>query len=97
MNSSDEKSLTFKIGHDELVIRQRYEALSIANDIMIGLWFVIGSIMFLSPSLAEPAVWLFILGSTQMLIRPVIRLTRHLHLQRFHPGRSSVVESPRDF
>lgn len=35
------------IGHDELVIRQRYEVISIINDLLIGIWFVIGSVELL--------------------------------------------------
>lgn len=50
------------LGPEVLVIRDRYEVLSIVNDVMIGLWFVVGSV--------------------QMLIRPMIRLTRRLHLRR---------------
>lgn len=41
--------LHLRIGREELVVRQRYQVISIANDV---------------------------------LIRPVIRLIRHLHLQR---------------
>ena len=48
--------LHLRIGREELVIRQRYQVISIANDVLIG--------------------------SVEMLIRPVIRLIRHLHLQR---------------
>lgn len=74
--------LTFHLGHEELVIRKRYETLSIANDFMIAIWFLVGSILFLFPSLAEPAAWLFIVGSFQFLIRPSLRLISHIHLKR---------------
>ncbi|MBN2680808.1 YrhK family protein [Acidithiobacillus montserratensis] len=30
-------------------------------------------------------VWLFVIGSAELLIRPVIRLVRHIHLQKM-PG-----------
>jgi hypothetical protein len=73
---------TIRIGHDELVIRHRYEIASILNDFFIAVWFLIGSILFLFASLEEAGVWLFILGSAQLLIRPIIRLTRMIHLQK---------------
>ena len=38
-------------GQEELVIRTRYEALSIANDVLIGLWSLVGSFMFFSETL----------------------------------------------
>lgn len=74
--------LTLTLGHEQLVIRRRYEVLSIVNDFFIALWFLAGSIIFLYPSLEKVAAWLFIIGSVQFLIRPTIRLMAHLHLQR---------------
>jgi hypothetical protein len=71
-----------KLGHDELIIRRRYQITSILNDFLIAVWFLIGSILFLFASLEEPGVWLFILGSTQLLIRPTIRLAGMIHLQK---------------
>ncbi len=74
--------LVFHFGHEELVIRKRYEALSIANDVLIGLWFLVGSFMFFSETLQFAGTVLFVIGSLEMLMRPVIRLARHVHLQR---------------
>lgn len=77
-----DKPLTIVLGRDEIVIRRRYETASIANDFLIALWFLVGSVMFLYPSLEQDGVWLFILGSIQFLIRPTIRLASHIHLKR---------------
>lgn len=77
-----DNSLTLHLGHEELIIRQRYEALSIFNDVLIALWFLAGSVLFLYPSQEHLAIWMFIIGSFQFLVRPAIRLARHLHLQR---------------
>ncbi|WP_152208158.1 YrhK family protein [Marinobacter changyiensis] len=74
--------LTLKLGGEELVIRRRYEVLSIINDFFIALWFLGGSILFLYPSLEKAAIWLFIIGSFQFLIRPTIRLVSHMHVKR---------------
>ncbi|MDN3524562.1 YrhK family protein [Halomonas sabkhae] len=74
--------LTLRIGHEELVIRRRYETLSIANDFLVAIWFLAGSVLFLFPRHETLAIWLFIIGSVQFLLRPSIRLTSHLHLQR---------------
>lgn len=70
------------LGPEVLVIRDRYETLSIANDVLIGIWFVVGSVLFFSEATTEVATALFVVGSVQMLIRPVIRLSRRLHLRR---------------
>ena len=82
-------SLTIRIGPQELVIRRRYEAASI-NDVLIGLWFLIGSVFFFFESLTRAGTVLFVIGSVEMLIRPVVRLARHLHLQRLHRGSAGV-------
>lgn len=84
-------------GRDELVVRQRYEVLSIANDVLIGTWFLIGSVLFLSEALAHAGTWLFVIGSIEMLIRPVIRLARRVHLRRIHPGAAGSAGALRDF
>ena len=83
-------SLTIRIGPQELVIRRRYEATSIVNDVLIGLWFLIGSVFFFFDSLTRAGTVLFVIGSVEMLIRPVVRLARHLHLQRLHRGSAGV-------
>ncbi len=74
--------LTFTIGHEQLQIRRRYELASIFNDFLIAIWFLLGSILFLFPSYETAAIWLFIIGSFQFLLRPSLRLASHIHLQR---------------
>ena len=64
-------SLTLHIGKEELVVRQRYEAASIANDVLIAVWFLIGSIMFFSPDWTRIGTWCFVFGSVELMIRPV--------------------------
>lgn len=78
-------TVVFHIGHDELVVRQRYEVVSIVNDLLIGLWFVVGSILFFSDSTVFWGTCLFLVGSVQMVIRPAIRFSRRVHLRRIHP------------
>lgn len=85
------------IGDRELVVRQRYELLSIANDILIGTWFLIGSFMFFSDKLTYYGTWLFVIGSLEMLIRPTIRFTRRFHLTRFHPESPGSADAGNDF
>lgn len=93
---STHHDLTIHIGHDELVIRQRYEVLSIANDILVGLWFIVGSILFFFASTGTLAIWLFLIGSIEMVIRPMIRLARKVHLAKLR-GDSSLATSAMDF
>ncbi len=80
---SMDNPLTLKLGHEELIIRRRYEMISIINDFFIAIWFLVGgSILFLFPKHETAAIWLFIIGSFQFLVRPTIRLISHIHIRR---------------
>jgi len=79
--SDGNRPLTLTLGHEQLVIQKRYEVLSILNDFMMGIWFVVGSACFMDDRLKTLGLWLFLIGSVQMLIRPIIRLSRRIHLR----------------
>lgn len=79
---NDDTPLTIILGHHEVIIRRRYEVASIVNDFMIAIWFLIGSILFLFPEWETVAIWFFIIGSFQFLIRPTLRLASHIHLKK---------------
>lgn len=87
--------LIIRIGHDELVIRKRYETASIVNDLLIAAWFIIGSVFFFYASMQELGTWCFLIGSIELMIRPSIRLARHIHLRRVNPrdGAATLVAS----
>ncbi len=89
-----QRALKIDIGHDELVIRHRYEALSIANDVLIALWFLVGSILFFWDKTTVAATWCFLLGSVEFLVRPAIRLVRLFHIRRIG---GSGLDSANDF
>lgn len=91
------RTLTLHLGHEELVIRQRYETLSILNDVLIGMWFLVGSFLFFGASTTYAGTWLFVVGSVEMLIRPLIRLARRVHLRRIHPDLPGVGDGGHDF
>jgi len=93
---SADRDLTLRLGRDEIVIRRRYETLSIVNDVLIALWFVIGSVLFFWDSTTTAATWMFLLGSLEFLGRPAIRLARRIHLRRLR-GDDRGTESSYDF
>lgn len=57
------------LGGRELVVHNRYEVLSIVNDILVALWFIIGSILFFQESTTTAGTWLFLIGSIELLVR----------------------------
>lgn len=67
--------------HRERRVHELYEWLHILNDALSSLFFVIGSAFFFYASMQEYGTWLFLIGSTQMLIGPMIRIANKLHLR----------------
>ena len=84
-NTKPTNQLDISLGHQHLIVQRRYEAIGALNDLLIAIWFLIGSFFFLSDALVEDGTWLFILGSAQLLIKPAIKLTSLVHLGRIHP------------
>ncbi|MBD5770356.1 YrhK family protein [Marinomonas colpomeniae] len=74
--------LDLDIGNEHIVVQRRYEALGAFNDLLIAIWFLIGSFFFLNDSLVESGTWLFIAGSAQLIIKPLIKLTGLIHVSR---------------
>lgn len=95
MTPSDHRDLTLTLGHHELRVRGIYETLSITNDFLAGVLFLVGSVLFFQESTMTTATWLFVLGSVLFVARPMIRLTRRFHLGRISARPPS--ESARDF
>ena len=77
-------------GREIVVLRRRYEIASIANDLLIAAWFLIGSILFFQADTTRAGTWMFVIGSAQMAVRPAIRLSRRIHLaQRAQSAQSA--------
>ena len=68
------------------MLRQRFELLSIINDIGIFLFFTVGSVAFYWHELFNVGVTLFVIGSVQLGIRPLIRLHPAHPAPRASPG-----------
>ncbi|XRQ10074.1 YrhK family protein [Actinomadura welshii] len=93
-----DSSIHLRIGPDELVVRRRYETLSIVNDFAAAVLFLVGSVLFFSESTMYSGTWLFVIGSVLFCLRPTIRLSRRIHLQRRHgDGGAGSHESSMDF
>jgi hypothetical protein len=88
-------AVTLQLGEQEIVLRQRFELISIINEIGIAIFFTAGSIAFYFEELFTLGVTLFVIGSVQLGIRPVIRLGRRVQLRTITRGMPS--EVARDF
>lgn len=95
--TSGDNDLVGRNGRKELAVRQRYETLSMVNDIATGVLFVVGSLLFLSASTSSAGAWVFLVGSVSMLLRPVIQLTSRVELGRRGADRTGSHETPMDY
>ncbi|MBM9615829.1 YrhK family protein [Desulfobulbus rhabdoformis] len=96
MESGKNSELDINLGHRHVVIQRRYEALGACNDLFIAVWFLLGSFFFLNDQLVKGGTWLIIVGSAQLLIKPLIKLTSLVHVGRIlrDGGRISKSEHP---
>lgn len=72
----------YKPTQKHIIIQHRYAMLGALNDLLIAVWFLIGSFFFLSDTLTKDGTWLFIVGSAQLLIRPIITIVGLLHVKK---------------
>ncbi|SJL83980.1 YrhK family protein [Vibrio palustris] len=75
-------SYEIDLGREHIVVQQRYEALGALNDLLIAIWFLIGSFFFLNATLETSGTWLFIVGSAQLIIKPILKLSGLVHVAR---------------
>lgn len=84
MTDESNNELDVDIGRRHIVIQRRYEALGAVNDLLIAIWFLVGSFFFLNDALVEGGTWLFIVGSAQLIIKPLIKLTSLIHVAQIY-------------
>ncbi|AKG73044.1 YrhK family protein [Salinicoccus halodurans] len=78
----DKNYLEFDIGSFGVFFNKRYHLLSTINDLMLGIWFVIGSVLFLFHQTQTIGTILFILGSVQLLGRPILKLLHGFFIRK---------------
>jgi|SRR5699024_1810706 len=79
--------IDFNIGNHEVIIQHRYEIFYTLNDILIAIFFIIGSILFFWEVTETIGTWLFLIGSIGLLLRPFIRIKRNTYLRRLYASK----------
>ncbi|ALS76430.1 hypothetical protein AUC31_15015 [Planococcus rifietoensis] len=79
----------------ELFIRNRYKFYYNINDVLIAVWFIIGSILFFWKETETIAIWFFLLGSIELLVRPLMRIFSEVHLKNIRSGKAGSGEDTR--
>lgn len=76
----DPRSATAGPRHRE--IYGRYQKVYTLVEFAAAVAFVVGSVLFFSPSQQTPATWFFLVGSILFAARPTVRVLRENHLAR---------------
>jgi hypothetical protein len=62
--------------------RENVGILDTVNNLMIALWFLLGSILFFFESMEIVRICLYIAGSVQLLVRPTITLIQDISIRK---------------
>lgn len=70
-----------KVGKHIVFFNKNYQYIFIVNELLLGMEFVVGSVFFFFESLKTAGIILFIIGSTQLFIRPVLKIVHAVSLK----------------
>jgi ABC-type multidrug transport system fused ATPase/permease subunit len=78
----DEQTLQIYLGRRKMIISNRYQVIYYLNNILQGLLYVIGSLLFLFEFNKTVAISFFLAGSILMVSRSFIQIIRDIHLKK---------------
>lgn len=82
MKTSNRKELEFNFVGFDIKIDAFYKLLYQINDVMLALFFIVGSFLFFSEATTFYGTVLFVIGSFELLIRPIITIVRDIHIYK---------------
>ncbi|MBG9653933.1 YrhK family protein [Cytobacillus firmus] len=77
-----QEDVHIEIGSYKMVIEKRYQAISFVNDMLLGILYLIGSILFLTDVSQTVSISFFLAGSIMMIIRAGLNLLKDLHINK---------------
>lgn len=75
-------------------IYRRYEIAYTCIDLIAGVAFLVGSVMFFWKVTETAAIWLFAAGSVFFVLRPLARISRELELARIPLPEDDAAKKP---
>ncbi|MDM5224809.1 YrhK family protein [Cytobacillus sp. NJ13] len=77
-----QEDVHIKIGDYEMIIEKRYRVVSFINDLLLGVLYFIGSILFLTDASQAVSISFFLAGSILMIIRAGLNILKDLHINK---------------
>lgn len=77
-----QEDVEIELGKYQMIIERRYQVLSFVNDLILGVLYLIGSILFLTDVSKVVSISFFLAGSVMMIIRAGLNIFKDLHVKR---------------
>ncbi|ARD49574.1 YrhK family protein [Sporosarcina sp. P33] len=71
-----------KLGKHVVFFNKNYRYIFIINELVLGIIFIVGSVFFFFETLKTAGIILFIVGSAQLFIRPVLKILHATTLRK---------------
>lgn len=80
--SDDQGNVEVQVGKHIIFFNKNYRYIFIINELLLGIEFVVGSVFFFYESLKTAGIIIFIVGSAQMFLRPVLKIFHAVSLKK---------------
>ncbi|KAF0820005.1 MULTISPECIES: YrhK family protein [unclassified Cytobacillus] len=77
-----QEDVHIEIGGYKMVIEKRYQVVSFINDLLLGVLYLTGSILFLTDVSQTVSISFFLAGSIMMIIRAGLNILKDLHIKK---------------
>lgn len=77
-----QEDVHIEISAYEMIIEKRYRVVSFINDLLLGVLYFIGSILFLTDVSQAVSISFFLAGSIMMIIRAGLNILKDLHVKK---------------
>ena len=81
-NMKNQNTYEVEVGKHILFFNKNYQYIFILNELLLGIEFTVASIFFLFSSTKTAGIIIFIIGSVQLLIRPILKILHAVSLRR---------------
>ncbi len=84
--NGDTKDISIAGQSLEIYFKEKYASLQLLGDILVGIFFVSGSILNFFQSVSLYGNILYLLGSLSLTIRPLLKITKRIWIYKQNPN-----------
>lgn len=81
-SSDNQENVEVRVGKHIIFFNKNYRYIFIINELLLGIEFIVGSAFFFYESLKTAGIIIFIVGSAQMFLRPVLKIFYAVSLKK---------------